>query len=230
MVRMTAAVVMIVALGIAGVAQTSPKTPAIDLQGKLYRAVFSSGPGVLTAADVEKMPEPFRARLQRFLARRSSFRSSYKSAPDDLKAVRSDAKRRLLERSIVSLVEAPGIEKLAADFVSAAPIAPEWEGMHDGPLAEATFAENVLKKDPSSPLAPWFYIFIAERQRISFESYENEKNEEGMKTSARKYRAFVERARAADDPIYPALIADMEAQPFLYIKNTSHPRDFDPDT
>ena len=227
--RITVAV-MIVALGVAAAAQVSEKKPGIDLQGKLYRSVFSSGAGLLAPADLEKTPEPVRSRLGRYLSRRAAFKSSYKSAPDDLKAVRSDAKRRLLERSIVSLIEAPGIEKLAADFVSAAPIAHEWEGMHTGPLAEANFAEDVLKKDPSSPLAPWFYLFIAERQRIVFESYENEKDEEGMKTAAKKYRAFVERARSAGDLIYAAVIDDMEARPFLYIKNTKHPRDYDPDS
>ena len=230
MVRIPAAAVMIAALGAAAAAQIVAKKPVIDLQGKLYRSVFSSGAGLLAPADLEKIAEPLRARLGKYLNRRTTFKSNYKSAPDDLKAVRSDAKRRLLERSIVSLVDAPGIEKMAADFVSAAPIAHEWEGMHAGPLAEATFAEDVLKKDPSSPLAPWLYLFIAERQRIVFESYENEKDEAGMKAAAKKYRAFVERARATEDPIYAAVIDDMEAQPFLYIKNSKHPRDYDPDS
>jgi hypothetical protein len=230
MQHISAAAVMFVVLTVAAVAQRSDQKPAIDLQGKLYRAVFSSGIGLLSPADLGKVPEPLRARLGKFLTRRGAFKSSYKSAPDDLKAVRSDAKKRLLERSIVSLIDTAGVEAMAADFVSAAPIAHEWDGMHAGPVAEATFAENALKKDPLSPLAPWFYVFIAERQRIAFETYENEKDEEGMKAAAKKYRAFVERARAADDPIYAAVIDDMERQPFLYIKNTKHPRDYDPDS
>ena len=43
-------------------------------------------------------------------------------------------------------------------------------GLPDGPLEEANHAEALLKKDPSSPLAPWFYVFIAQRQRVAFET------------------------------------------------------------
>lgn len=228
--RLLALALTIVALTIPTAAQAPDRKPAIALEGKLYRSAFTSGAGLLTPADVARVPEPLRARLTRFLERRAAFKSAYKSAPDDLNAVRSDAKKRVLERSIAALVEAPAVEKLAAAFVAPAPVAHEWEGLPDRPLAEATFAENVLKKDPSSPLAPWLYVFIAQRQRIAFESYENQKNDEGMKAAAKKYRAFTERARGVADPIYPALIDDMEAQPFLYIKSANHPRDFDPDT
>jgi hypothetical protein len=226
MKRMIPAALLILAVGAAGAAQS--KDAPVDLQGKLYRAVFSSGAGMLAPADLETVPEPLRTRLTRYLARRTAFKSSYKSQPDSLQKVRSDAKKRVIERAIVSLIETPGVEKAAAEFVAAAPVAYEWEGMHDGPLAEANFAEGALKKDPSSPLAPWFYVFIAERQRVAFETYENEKSEEGMKASAAKYRAFIERARGVDDPIYAALVADMERLPYLYIKGMKHPRDYAP--
>ena len=129
----------------------------------------------------------------------------------------------MIEQAIVALIEAPGIERMAADYVAAAPIHYEWKGMHDGPLEESAHAEALLAKDPSTPLAPWFSVFIAHRQRAAFEAYEVEKNQDGMKAAARKYRQFVERARAASDPIFPALIADLDRQPFVYIKTTTHP-------
>ena len=217
-------------LGAAVAAQTPGKATSPDLQGKLYRSVFSPSAGLLSTADLDAVPEPLRARLATYLTRRAAFKSSYKSSPDDLKMVRSDAKRRLLERSIVSIVDVAGIEKTAVDFVSSAPIAHEWEGLAERPLDEANFAENVLKKDPSSAMASWLYVFIAQRQRVTFEAFENVKNEEGMKAAARKYRAFVDRARAAQDAIYPALIDDLDRQPYLYIKGAQHPRDYDPDS
>jgi hypothetical protein len=217
-------------LGVTGWAQ-APETKGPDLEGKLYRSVFSSGVGLLTPVDVERVPEPLRKRLYTFLGRWSAFKTSYKHASEDMKAVRSDAKRRVLERSIVALVDAPGVEKLAAAFVAQAPVAHEWEGMHDGPIAEAAYAENELKKDPASPLAPWLYLFIAQRQRVAFESYENEGNVDGMKAAAKKYRAFLDRARALPDPAYAAVADDMDRQPFLYIKSkgSNHPRDYNPD-
>jgi hypothetical protein len=219
-------------LAIAGGSSVRPQGPdaaGVDLQGKLYRSVFSSGSGVLSPADVNAMAEPLRGRLDKYLTRRAAFKSNYKSAADSFEQVRVDAKRRLLEQAIVSLIDVPGIEKMAADYVSTAPIHYEWKGFQDGPLEEANHAEAILKNDPASPMAPWFYIFIAQRQRAAFETFALQKNEDGMKATAKKYRAFVERARAADDPIYAALVTDMERQPYLYLKTTAHPRDYNPD-
>ncbi len=51
-----------------------------------------------------------------------------------------------------------------------------------------------------------------------------------MKTSARKYRTFIERARSAEDPVYRAIADDMDRLPYLYIKSTNHPRDYAPDS
>lgn len=206
----------------------APTVAAADLQGKLYRSVFSSGSGVLAPADVKALPEPIRGRLEKYLARRGAFKSNYKSEADSFERVRVDAKRRLVEQAIVSLIDAPGIERTAADYVSTAPIRYEWEGMPDGPLEEANHAEALLTKDPASPLAPWFHAFIAQRQRIAFETCEVQKNAEGMTAAAKKYRTFVERARAASDPIFGLLMADMERQPYLYLKTATHPRDYKP--
>ena len=209
-----------------GAARQSPPAAPPDLQGKLYKSVFVPGAGALTLNDLPNVPEAIRTRLARYLSRRSGFRSSYKSGADSFEAVRVEAKRRQIEQSIVALIEAPGVEQMAADYVAAAPIRYEWQGMHDGPIEESAQAEALLAKEPSSPLAPFFYVFIAHRQRAAFETYEVEKNQEGMRASARKYRQFAERARGVADPIFPALIADLDRQPFVYIKTGTHPRDF----
>jgi hypothetical protein len=216
----------IVAAGTAARAQTKETGSSVDLKGKLYRSFFVSGAGMLTPADLPAIPEPLRARLSRYLKRRTAFKSSYKSAPDTIEQVRADAKKREIERAIVSAIEAPGIEQMAADFVAKAAIADTWEGTHAGPLGEAHYAEEALKTYASSPLAPWFYVFIAQRQRVAFEAYENEKDQAGMKAAAATYRAYVDRARAVDDPFFAALILDMERQPYLYIKSTNHPKDY----
>lgn len=202
----------------------------VDLGGKLYRSVFSAGTGMLAPADLPAIPEPLRSRLAAYLDRRSEFKSAYKSDSDSLDAMRSDAKRRVLERAIVALVHVEGVQAAAADFVARAPIKPDWHAMHDGPLEEAAYAEDALKADPSSILAPWIYVFVAQRQRAAFEAYENEKNEDGMKACAKKYRTFVERARSVDDPVFAALVEDLERQPYLYIKGAVHPRDYAPDS
>jgi hypothetical protein len=225
MIRTIALVLTLTLAGSAPVRPQGSDAAGIDLQGKLYRSVFSSGSGVLTAADVKALPEPLRGRLDTYLARRTAFKSNYKSEADSFEQVRVDAKRRLLEQAIVSLIDAPGIEKVAADYVASAPIHYEWKGLQHGPLEESSHAEAILAKDPSSPMAPWFAAFIAQRQRVAFETLALQKNEEGMKAAARKYRAFADRAKAAADPIYAALISDMERQSYLYMKGAPNPRE-----
>jgi hypothetical protein len=210
-------------------AQGAAPAADADLHGKLYKSVFSAGAGTLAAADLATAPAALRERLAKYLSRRAAFKSSYKSQADSFDSVRVDAKRRLLEQAIVALIDAPGIERTATDYVASAPINYEWKGMPEGPLEEANHAEALLKKDPSSPLAPWFYVFIAHRQRAAFEAAEGQKNQDGMKAAAKKYRAFAERARAVPDAIFPALLADMERQPYVYLKTTAHPRDYNPD-
>jgi hypothetical protein len=221
---------IVLALGISVPAQDGAARGSANLDGKLYRSVFSAGAGMLAPADLAGVPEPLRSRLSRYLASRQAFKSAYKGAPDSLEQMRSDAKRRVLEHAIVALIEVDGIRSAAAEFVGKAPIRADWQGLHDGPLDEAAYAEDVLKSDPSSVLASWLYVFIAQRQRVAFEAYQNEKNEEGMRAAARKYRTFVERGRAVEDPIFPALVDDMDRQPFLYIKGGVHPRDYNPDS
>ncbi len=228
MATLTRTIALTVVLAIAGGTLVQPQVqdgPA-DLQGKFYRSVFSSGVGALSGEDLKVVSEPLRGRLEKYLARRAAFKSTYKSEADSFEQVRVDAKRRLLEQAIVSLLDAPGIERRAADYVTTAPIHYEWKGLQDGPLEEAAHAEAVLAKDPASPLAPWFAAFIAQRQRVAFETLALQKNEPGMKAAARKYRLFVERARAASDPIFAALMADMDRQPYIYLKTALHPRDY----
>jgi hypothetical protein len=53
-----------------------------------------------------------------------------------------------------------------------------------------------------------------------------QKNDAGMKAAAKKYRTYVEQARASSDPIFAVLMADMDRQPHLYLKTALHPRDY----
>jgi hypothetical protein len=221
------AVKILVAVAIA--AQASFSYPEIDLKGKLYKAVFTSGPGALVSGDVTALPEAVRARLSAYLARRASFKSSYRGQADSFETAAIDGKKRVIERAIVSLVERPGIEQIAAAFVKEAPVAYEWEGMPAGPLKEAAYAEEVLKKDPSSALAPFLHAFIAQRQRAAFEAADRQADVNAMKAAAKKYRLFMERSRAAQDPIVRLLADDLDRQPFVYYKTEKHPRDFNPD-
>ena len=199
---------------------------SIDLGGKLYRAVFISGPGTLSSGDLAAVPEPQRGRLSTFLTRRSAFTSGYENKPQDADAMQSDAKRRVIERAIVALIDAPNINAEAVEFVKAAPIAYEWEGRPEGPLAEAAYAEEVLKKTPKTALAPFLYVFIAHRQRAAFEAAERAGDEPAMKAAAMQYRTYIDRTRSASDPIFRMLADDLDRVPYVYTKSEKHPRDY----
>jgi hypothetical protein len=62
MIRTIALVLTLTLAGSAPVRPQGSDAAGIDLQGKLYRSVFSSGSGVLTVADVKALPEPLRGR------------------------------------------------------------------------------------------------------------------------------------------------------------------------
>jgi hypothetical protein len=199
-------------------AQAPAARPEVDFKGRLYRAVFVAGPDTLTSGDLATVPEPLRGRLSRFLVRRAAFSSIYKGAPSDVVSVARDAKRRAVERAIVALIETDGIEQRAAEFVAAAPITYEWEGMPEAPLAESAFAEQILQKEPSTPLAPFLYLFIAQRQRAAAEAAELNQNAAVAQAATAKAREFLKKARGAADPIFGLVADDLERVPFVYVR------------
>ena len=207
---------MLVALALAVV--QAPARPAMDFKGRLYRAVFVNGPDTLSSGDIAQAPEPIRERLSRFLKRRNSFTSLYESTPKDLVAAQADAKRRSIERGIVSLIESAGIEERAVAFVTAAPIKYEWEGDPAGPLDESAYAEHVLELEPSTPLAPYLYLFIAQRQRAAAEAAERAENPTVAQAAAAKAKTFLQKARAVPDPIFGLIADDLEKVPFVYVR------------
>jgi len=196
----------------------APARPVLDFKGRLYRAVFVNGPDTLSSGDIAQAPEPIRDRLSRFLKRRSNFNSLYESTPKDLVAAEADAKRRSVERGIISLIESTGIEQRAVAFVTAAPIKYEWEGDPAGPLDESAYAEHVLELEPSTPLAPYLYLFIAQRQRAAAEAAERAENTTVAQTAAAKSKTFLQKARAVPDPIFGLIADDFEKVPFVYVR------------
>lgn len=226
---MTGAALALLALLPLAQAQETPARADVDLKGRLYKAVFYSGPGTLSSADLTAVPDALRQRLSRFLERRAGFESRYTHEAGSFDEVRVDARKREIERAIVALVEAPDVERLALEFLNSVNIALKWEGHPDGPLSEAAGAEDFLKRNPATPVAPYVYVFIAHRQRAAFETYDSAKNVDGMKAASRKYRTFMQRARSVPDPIFPLVADDLDRQPHVYVKTGQHPASFDPD-
>lgn len=206
------------------------------LDGKLHGLAF--GRDEVAGSDAERVPQPLRTRLQDFIARRDAFTSRIPpGAGEDPDGKDLWASRRGIERAIVALSRSRGIEAEAERFARAVPLRWEYEGHPDGPLEEARFAEDYLKKNPEAPMAGYLYVFIAARERVAFEAYAQPSPPvsaaaalDGMKATARKYRAFIQRARAHEDPLIGLIAEDLDLQPMLHVRTGKHPRDFDPDT
>jgi hypothetical protein len=209
-------------------AQKQYAHPKIDLNGRLYRSVFQAAPPYLSSGDIAGLPAALRARLSTYLTRRATFTSSYEGTATGFDGAASDAKKRSLERAMVAVIDDPKVRELAVAFLKEAPIAGDWKLGVEGPTAEAAFAEEFLKRDASTPLAPFLYVFIAHRQRAAFETAERAKNVEAQTAAARKYRTFLQRARAAEDPIYGLIADDLDRQAYVYTRAAAHPRDFNP--
>ena len=220
MLRVITVALLLLATGAPATVQDRLAHPTVDLRGALYRAVFASATDALSAHDVAALPADVRTRVSQFLTRRRTLEQAGEGTPPD--------PRELLEHSIVALVDREDARALAADFLREAPVAGGWGDSAAAPLTEASYAEKRLRLD--APLAPFLYVFIAQRQRAAFELADRAKDPETMKAAARKYRAVMQRARSAADPIYGLLADDLDRMPYVYASTDKHPATFNPDT
>jgi hypothetical protein len=182
--------------------------------GRLARAVFDGDLAVLDL-DAGTLPETVRPRFALFLARYRGFRS-HLADPGRLSEGPERwqlEKRQRVERGIVAVIARDGIEASAAEYATQAVIQYEWEGMSDGPLAEAAFAETYLEQHPGTALRPYLNLFIINRLRYTEVFLTSEKNS----TAAAAASARLQQCRAAaagdPDPLIGWVAADIEVVP-----------------
>jgi hypothetical protein len=189
--------------------------------GILYRSVFYGE--TIPESTVNCFPEPLRGRLQAYGKRFTRFQSRLPDSPagKDRTASYLLEKRRRVERAIATLIDQPGIELIASEYSQKAVLAYEWEGMSDGPLAEATFAENYLRNNADSPLRPYLQLFLAHRWKCARETLIMEKKKQQASTIQAKYQAQMILLRQDADPLVRAIAEDLDGEPAIYI---DHPR------
>ena len=197
-----------------------------DVAGLLYKSVFYSH---MLEYDPERLdttgfPKQLQERIRSYVSRRKAFQSKLDEPENkEFPALVLLQKRRSVERAIVALVEVAGIEKMAADYASKARLYYEWEGMSDGPLGEAQFAETYLSANPATPLRPYLLLFLLHRYRCAYECLGFEKNLEGRAKAEQKYQLYLKQARANPDPLIALVADDIDRAPYLYIKTDEHP-------
>ena len=141
--------------------------------------------------------------------------------------------RRALAQAMVALVGTPEARAesvgLSAELVAPNPSQVTSTMGAEIPLWRAEVAEKYLKAHPDSPLVPFLYAYLMVQHRLAFEAQTAAKALEGQKATAKKYRAFRLRGRAAADPLVRAVAEDIDGMIFLRQATAEHPRDFDPD-
>jgi hypothetical protein len=200
------------------------KTPAIpDFAGTLCALVFDL-PVEPHPVDPATLPGDLKTRVEKYQQRAVAFRSHLRGKkqtvfiPEVLQA-----KRLQMERSIVALIDAPGIKKLAADCASHAVLFYEWEGDSGPPLDEAAWAEEYATKKSHEPLLPYLHLFLAHRYRCAFEAATREGNQDARNRAGAGYTRALALAMEDADPLVRAIARDMNRQQYLYLDTGDRP-------
>lgn len=196
-----------------------------DREPSLYKSLFYNeipeySPSRL---DISSFSKELQVRLITYITRAKNFHSKLKQPHASAENKMGFPKLIQVERGIVSLIDVAGIEDIAVSYARNAKLYLEWEGLSDGPLEEARYAENYLKQNPNTPIKPYLLLFLAHRYRIAFECLENEKDDEGQVETADKYQQYLKMARAEKDPLIGVIADDLNKQAYLYIKTEKHP-------
>ena len=193
--------------------------PGAPLEGRFAREVVLGEPGGLEDADVSRLSTADREALQRYLTRRDAHRPAAVGSDD------TDARRQVVERAIVGLIDREDVSEAAPDVARTLDLAPGTMGTAEEAQRQADAAERYLRAHPRSPAAAFLYAFIAGRCRLAIEASADIAEKERL---ARKYRTMLDRLRHLDDGAYVLLARDLDAVSSLSGKRADHPREYLP--
>ncbi|HSQ34871.1 MAG TPA: hypothetical protein VLQ89_02660 [Candidatus Binatia bacterium] len=198
---------------------SDPSRPA-DLPSLSEVVLFGVRP--LTALDPERYPEPGRPCVRAYLdAVSPGSRLIINAGPADRSGALQARKRNMLAQMLTILGE--DVRQEAELFSNAMPLLLEWEGLSEGPVDEANFAEMWLNKRPNSTIAPFIYLFKAHRLRAGYEAA-RAGHEKGLwPILAKRYREALHQANASPHPLIVCIAADLDAQPFVYLDGQGRP-------
>ena len=121
------------------------------------------------------------------------------------------------------VIHGPTAKREAELFAAGVPLSLEWEGMSEGPLVEADYAEQWLNRYPQSPIVSFLYLFAAHRFRAGFEAAAREHAKGLIPITAAKYRQHLQAARSAGNNWISCIAEDMEALPYVYLPDFGRP-------
>jgi hypothetical protein len=230
--RLAAAALFSVVMLTPAVAAAQPEPPSSPYEGRLAKAIYLSA-DVATALDALAGSAPAEAKPLLAAAAGRARQPVALPGKDDPAALARLGRRRALAQGMVAAVDSPAARAESVDASQALlPVAPspveDAQGV-GAALGLADLAEGYLKAHRESALTPYLYGYLMVQYRIAFERQTAARALEGQKATAKKYRAFLLRGRASQDPLVKALVADIDAPYYLERPTAEHPRDFDPD-
>ncbi|RPH47622.1 MAG: hypothetical protein EHM85_19400 [Desulfobacteraceae bacterium] len=130
-------------------------------------------------------------------------------------------RRHLIEQMVTILGENVRIE--AESFASTVPLQLEWEGMSEGPLDEAEFADKWINRHPETSIGPFLHLFMAHRLRAGYEAA-RARHESGLwPILASQYHESLDKARSSANPLIFCIANDMENQSYVYLRGQNRP-------
>jgi hypothetical protein len=176
----------------------------------------------VAALDPERYPEQGRPCVRAYLAAVSpESRAIMNSGPAAPSGALKARKRNMLAQLITILGE--NVRTEAERFSRAVPLLLEWEGMSEGPVDEANFADQWLNKYPDTVIAPFLHLFKAHRLRAGYEAA-RAGHEKGLwPILAKRYREALQKAATSPNPLIACIAADLEAQPYVYLEGQGRP-------
>lgn len=127
-----------------------------------------------------------------------------------------DLRRWRLKQHIKCIIGEQALPESDA-FVYRLPLYLEWEGMADGPEAEANYAERWIMERPESVINPFVHIFAAHRLRAAFEIYFKGKDENSMSVSGDSYRKHMSAVSSSKNEKIRCVAEDLEALSHVYL-------------
>jgi len=206
---MTLHVLCIVMLALLPGTQPVSGQEPMALEGNNLKEVLLFG-FKMPKGGIHGLPVDVRTAATGYRQRQERFRS--RLTPPSVKDWAYEAtfdKHVRVERIVWSLFD-ESVAEAAAEFVKATPLPYEWEGMSDGPTAEAEGAESYLRAHPQSPIAPYLHLFIAHR-RLCAAMYSAKPRERDADMV--KFRAEVGVATQAAHPLIRFMARELEQQP-----------------
>jgi len=126
-------------------------------------------------------------------------------------------KRQGLEQTAAVLSNNPSYALTVMEYLADAPIFYEWEGMHDGPLAEAEYAAQYLSDNPETVIEPFLLTFLLHRYRAAWECATVNGDEAVAAQALEAFTGFYLRAGAYGDPTLALVARELKDAPSIYM-------------